>query len=81
MRPSDRQSARGGPGRSLQILLDHGDPPFDIAGTLAIAETLFRCFCNNNIFLLKRAYGHVIWLSTYRPSAALTQQILWAFIY
>jgi hypothetical protein len=33
-------------------LLEHRDPPFDIAGTLAIAEIPFRCFFNDNIFFV-----------------------------
>ena len=68
-------------GRSLPVFHEHGDPPFDIAGMPAIAETPFRCFCNNDISFVKRAYGHVIWLSTCWPSAAQTRtcQLVWRF--
>src|SRR5262245_24852997 len=53
------------PHRRLQVLPGHNDLP-STSPTLATAEIPFMDFCNEKAF--QRAYGHVIWLSTYRMS-------------
>jgi hypothetical protein len=49
---TQRQTKCGGrSGHGLLLLRDHGDPPFDIAAALAIAETPFGNFLKRQFFV------------------------------